>query len=150
MKPETIAERLLLNYPMELIDPRKVPEAGEIEEVEAGVEDEAIQAIIKEAENNGHKYAKGRSGYSRYCYDIINGAVCWHTDPGLGKVALALLNNGHNDIWDCQLITKHGALNVRQGDVIVFNADEGHAWISNSWCIVATVTVSKSRSKSHV
>ena len=150
MKPETIAEGLSLNYPMELLDPRKVPEAGEIEEVEAGFEDEAIQAIIKKAENNGYKYANGRGRYFNYSYDIINGAICWHTDPGLGKVALALLNNGHNDICGCQLITKHGALNVNQGDVIVFNADEKHAWISNSWCIVATVTVSKSRSKSHV
>lgn len=148
MKPEIIARDLSVNYPIELLDPRKVPELGEIEEVEAEIQDQAIQAIIKAAENNGYKYAGNRYHYSNYCYDIINGAVGWHRDPGLGKVALALLNNGHNDRGDCQLITKHGALRVYQGDVFVFNADADHAWISNSWCIIATVTVSKSRRKS--
>lgn len=150
MKPEIIARDLWVNYPIELLDPRKVPELGDIEEVESKLQDQAIQAIIKAAKNNGYKYANDRLHYSNHSYDIINGAVGWHKDPGLGKVALALLNNGHNDTSGCQLITKHGALNVHQGDVFVFNADEDHAWISNSWCIVATVTVSKSRRTSDV
>ena len=44
-----------------------------------------------------------------------------------------------------QLITRHGPLNVKEGDLFIFNADQGHAWVSNGACVMVMATIAKQR-----
>jgi hypothetical protein len=84
--------------------------------------------------------------YSSHTYTYLNGSCCWHDDPGFGKVACCLLYRHRDVCIDTQLITRHGGLNMRRGDLVIFNANYGHAWIGHGPSVFAMVTVSPIRS----
>lgn len=67
--------------------------------------------------------------------------VLW---PALGAAGLVHSENSLGD--DAQLITRHGPLDMRQGDLCVFDSDQGHAWLSNAACVMVMATVTRQRS----
>jgi len=97
----------------------------------------------------------GRFGYlprnsndgSVYDFTYANGPIPWHTDQGYGLVALLLLevsvitqlDNEYSHAGE--LITASGAFPMDPGDIVVFNSDAGHAWLSDYVCTFATVYV---------
>ena len=83
--------------------------------------------------------------YDSLSLTFIDGACCWHTDPGFGLVACWLIYNENSSGDEPQLITRHGPLNVKEGDLFIFNADQGHAWVSNGACVMVMATIAKQR-----
>jgi hypothetical protein len=90
-------------------------------------------------------------GYrARKCYKygdltltFVNGSARWHDDPGFGLVACWLVHSGNDLGYDAQLITRDGGWDMIQGDLCVFNADKGHAWLSNEVCVMVMATLAK-------
>ena len=81
--------------------------------------------------------------YESLSLTFIIGACRWHTDPGFGLVACWLVHS-ENDLGDdAQLITRHGPLDMRAGDLCVFDADQGHAWLGNGSCVMVMATVAR-------
>jgi hypothetical protein len=101
-----------------------------------------IGATLKElAHSWGYKPRVSRID-GKGAFVPISGSAGWHTDPGLGTLLSWV-------VWATpaknppQLITSHGGLFVDKGDIFVFNANKGHAWISNTCCVMAQIPVSK-------
>ena len=81
--------------------------------------------------------------YESLSLTFLIGAGRWHTDPGFGLVACWLVHS-ENDLGDdAQLITRHGPLDMRAGDLCVFDADQGHAWLGNGSCVMVMATVAR-------
>jgi hypothetical protein len=68
---------------------------------------------------------------------IVNGSAYVHTDNDYGIMAITLIDSG----GETELITRHGGTRMRVGDVVVFNTDEWHAWISHGPCALAGICV---------
>lgn len=79
--------------------------------------------------------------YTSLSLTYVNGACRWHDDPGFGVVACWLLHSDNDFSNDAQLITRYGPLDMRVGDLCVFDADQGHAWLSNGICVMVMATV---------
>jgi hypothetical protein len=75
------------------------------------------------------------------CLDSIK----WHYDDDHGLMALWLI---YSEDVRPQLITKHGATEIEEDDVIVFNSAQGHAWICNGVAVFVTATISRTAIKS--
>jgi len=77
-------------------------------------------------------------------YLAANGSIKTHTDKSSGlNVACLIAAEKH---WDKpELLTRHGALEIGLGDVFVFNADLPHAWLSNDFCVLASIQVKRRR-----
>ena len=81
--------------------------------------------------------------YEQLSLTFVNGACRWHDDPGFGLVACWLVHSA-NDPGDWpQLVTRQGPLNMRDGELCVFDADCGHAWLSNAVCVMVMATVAR-------
>jgi hypothetical protein len=80
--------------------------------------------------------------YSPITLTYVNGSARWHDDPGFGPVACWLLFESDPGMDGAQLITQRGPINLRTGDVCVFDANQGHAWLCNGVAIMVMVTVS--------
>lgn len=85
--------------------------------------------------------------YSPHTYTYLNGSCAWHDDPGYGKVACCLIHRHKDYRVDTQLVTRHGGMPMNLGDLVVFNANYGHAWIGHGPTVFAMVTVSPVCSK---
>lgn len=85
--------------------------------------------------------------YESLSLTFLNGSCCWHTDPGYGLVACWLIYSENHWDYEAELITKSGPVPMREFNLCVFDADQGHAWISNGVCVMVTATVSKIRQK---
>lgn len=81
--------------------------------------------------------------YPSLSLTFVEGACRWHTDPGFGIVACWLVHSENSLGDDAQLITRHGPLDMSQGDLCVFDSDHGHAWLSNAACVMVMATLSK-------
>jgi len=73
----------------------------------------------------------------------VAGSAGWHEDPGHGLVLSTLMLVSSKTVGAIQLITSHGGLTLREGDFFVFDANRGHAWVSNARCVIAQIPVSK-------
>jgi len=73
----------------------------------------------------------------------VAGSLGWHKDPGHGLVLSTLMWVSSKTVGAIQLITSHGGLTLREGDFFVFDANKGHAWVSNARCVIAQIPVSK-------
>lgn len=90
-----------------------------------------------------------------HTYDITytNGSIPWHYDSDYGLLALLLIASNepessyHGYSYVGQLVTAAGPFPMDPGDIVVFNSDSGHAWLSDFSCTFATVTLSKKRAK---
>ena len=83
--------------------------------------------------------------YASLTLTYANDSCRWHTDPGLGVVAGWLVYSENDIFFDAELITRHGNLPLRENDLFIFDADKGHAWISEGLCILVMATVAKMR-----
>lgn len=81
--------------------------------------------------------------YQPLSLTFVDGACRWHTDPGFGIVACWLVHSENPLGIDAQLITKRGPVDMRVGDLCVFDADQGHAWMSNGVCVMVMATISR-------
>lgn len=68
---------------------------------------------------------------------VVNGSAYVHTDNGYGIMAITLIDSA----GETELITRHGGTRGSVGDVIIFNTDEWHAWISHGPCALAGICV---------
>jgi hypothetical protein len=122
-----------------------------------GVYDSIGEMLKKRAALSGFKPRKSALYGSGSIIPIV-GSIGLHTDPGLGKVLCWLLysdfpshicqhkgmtSNGSYLRPKPELITSHGSLQISQGAIFVFNANNGHAWVSNTRCVLAQIPVSK-------
>jgi hypothetical protein len=123
-----------------------------------GVYDGIGEMLKKRAALSGFKPRRSKLYGSGSILPIV-GSIGLHTDPGLGNLLCWLLysdvpshicqhkgmtsNGSHLRPGKPELITSHGSLTVSQGEFFVFNANNGHAWVSNTRCVLAQIPVSK-------
>ena len=122
-----------------------------------GVYDGIGEMLKKRAALSGFKPRRSELYGSGSILPIV-GSIGLHTDPGLGNVLCWLLysdfpshicqhrgmtSTGSYQRPKPELITSHGSLTVSQGEFFVFNANNGHAWVSNTRCVLAQIPVSK-------
>lgn len=97
---------------------------------------------------------KPRRRHADCDFTITNGSIEYHDDSGFGLVAICLAHvedpdpASHSYNYDAQLITRSGAASMNVGNVVVFNSNAKHAWLSGFPCILASVSVSKLRTRS--
>lgn len=68
---------------------------------------------------------------------IVNGSAYVHRDNDYGVMAITLIDSG----GETELITRHGGTRMTVGDVVVFDTDKWHAWISHGPCALAGICV---------
>jgi len=97
-------------------------------------------------------YAPSTRRYANtYDFTYVNGPITWHRDEGNGLTALLLVNSTepiattHDYAHVGELITSAGPFPMNPGDIVVFNSDSGHAWLSDFLCTFATVFVRRKR-----
>jgi hypothetical protein len=112
-----------------------------------GNNDPLIAKLLDVGQEHGLAF-KEQSCYTGSSYLPIRGSVPWHNDSGIGLLLNWLVMSanleGYKDCMyhnDCHLLTRHGQLEIKVGDIFVFNGNIGHAWISNSQCMLVQSTV---------
>lgn len=97
----------------------------------------------------GYTIRKSLNYYASCSLTYVSGCIEWHDDLGYGISASVLLYQNKRKGYDnfCQLLTRHGGLSLRIGDVFVFDASKKHAWLSNVDCLLAMMTIKKVRGK---
>ena len=123
---------------------------------------ELAQAAAKDAFEvlNAHDYRAIRSDRAHYTSTDLTvawGNVGVHEDDGLGKAALILLRvDPLSRSEGCQFMqspyttanylwTKHGLTPVEKGDMIVFDADQEHAWFCPGVATFLSIAVRKAK-----
>lgn len=93
-----------------------------------------------------------RRHYSPFDFTVVNQSVGMHVDDGCGPLVATLVwASGGSDLERrivhnrFELITKHGPLPLRLGDMFIFNANLPHAWIAYEACALACMTVKRCR-----
>lgn len=126
--------------------------AGEIEPMTLAYDHEISRQLRLLAGNYGLKERCAR-GYTSRCLLPLALSSAWHTDRGLGHVLCWIICNEDItsilELTPAQLITRNAVLDLRVGDVFIFNADVGHAWLSNSAYLMAQMTVSPIKKTLH-
>ena len=69
----------------------------------------------------------------------VNGSAFVHTDDDYGIMAITLIDSA----GETELITRHGGTRMSVGDVVVFDTDKWHAWISHGFCALAGICVQR-------
>jgi hypothetical protein len=70
---------------------------------------------------------------------IVNGSAFVHTDDDYGIMAITLIDS----VGEAELVTRHGGTRMTVGDVVVFDTDKWHAWISHGPCALAGICVQR-------
>lgn len=68
---------------------------------------------------------------------IVNGSAFVHTDDDYGVMAIALIDS----VYEAELVTHWGGTRMTVGDVVVFDTDKWHAWISHGPAALAGICV---------
>jgi hypothetical protein len=119
-------------------------EPGEVESVSACLREWSFPKLIEIAAAAGYEPWDAQM-YASCNFLTINGSVKWHTDIGSGiNVSCLVVSEDYLGALP-ELITRWGALELRAGDVFVFNSNKGHAWVSQDFCALASITVRKTR-----
>jgi len=129
------------------------PYLGEVDPQGASDNDPLITKLLDIGKEYG-LILKKQSFYTGSSYTPVRGSVPWHNDNGIGLLLNWLVASkdlaGYKDCLshnDCHLLTRHGQLEIKTGDIFVFNGNIGHAWISNSQCMLVQTTVKAIRLK---
>jgi hypothetical protein len=123
---------------------KKNVELGEVESVYACLREWSFPELVQIAAVAGY-IPWDVQMYASCNFLAVNGSVKWHTDTGSGiNVACLVISKNYLGALP-ELITRWGALELRSGDVFVFNTDKGHAWISEDFCALASITAKKTR-----
>jgi hypothetical protein len=117
---------------------------SEVDSLTGDPADPAFVKLISLTETCGFTYQPNRHLYQSLGWLFCQGSIPWHTDLGLSYIVawVARLGSEHSE-----LITRHGDLPVKEGDVFAFNADHGHAWLTNNEdpVVFAQITVGRRR-----
>lgn len=144
MKPCVLASlKCRLDCPKEFL--QREYELGEVYAYEADPSKYHISKLLEVAKQRGYVKKAKQPFYLDPSITVTNGSIGWHNDPGIGKVATLLLYESKLYDEPAALITKHGVLYVKPGDIFVFDANQFHAWLSNSLCIFAQACVKKNK-----
>jgi hypothetical protein len=123
---------------------------GDVCPLGIGPELKAYGVLRDFAVENGFKLVH-RPMFTNNCILPLAGSVGWHKDEGIGLILNWVLHETPHQRNVCrhrmQLIYSNGAIEVAPGHVFVFNGNQGHAWHSNSRCVLVQMTVAKVRSK---
>lgn len=108
-----------------------------------------MQQFFSLIQENGYKPTSS-TPYADLSLTACHGSIGEHDDPGYGLVALWLIHitglNRGQDWTNPELYASRMWKMIRLGDIIVFNANKRHAWLSNSTCYMLMQTIRKSRS----
>jgi hypothetical protein len=117
---------------------------SEVDSLTGDPSDPAFDKLIKVAKNAGFNHRIVYL-YQSLGWTFCLGSVPWHTDPGLGYIVSWVARLPAHETGE--LITRHGSLPVKEGDVFAFNADHGHAWLCNNEepTVFAQITVGRRR-----
>lgn len=101
----------------------------------------SISRAFETLDQHGYKVInRRRAHFTSVDLTVACGNIGIHTDDGLGRIALILLRvNPLSRSKGCQFMdspyqtenylwTRHGLNPVEEGDVVVFDADQEHAW----------------------
>jgi hypothetical protein len=155
MKPFILGNRQPFGPTVHLIKKARILSAhdiylGGVDPCALPIGDPSTEPMFEEGKNYNYFY-RDQDNYTGLSYLPLQGSVGWHTDFGIGLLLNWLVSekqiNGHKeDTYSCpQLITKHGALDLKVGDIFIFNGNLGHAWISNKKCLLLQSPVSARR-----
>jgi hypothetical protein len=152
MKPVIITRQTPNNRKQiaEYIKHLKASALGEVEPKAVGIENEFIKELLRLGLTHANLKHKPCRSYNSSSILLLNGSVGMHDDNGMGLLLNWVLkvNNLSRSKWSShgpELITKQECLEIREGDVFVFDANKDHAWLSNNMCLLAQVTVKKTR-----
>lgn len=127
------------------------PLLGDVSTLSASPSDWGFPALIARLEETCFRPIKRRN-YDSFDVTFINESVGMHVDDGCGPLAATLVwASGGSDLEHrivhnrFELITKHGFLPLRLGDMFIFNASLPHAWIAYEACALACMTVKRCR-----
>ena len=116
---------------------------GETDSITCAPDEWDFPLLIPAVRAAGYEPVK-RYHYNMHDFTIVQDSVAWHVDSYCHLSVIMPVEM--DDPWTpAQLITKHAPLDLRIGDIAVFNASLGHAWINNGYCALATMTVKKIR-----
>ena len=123
---------------------------GELSVRSCSPSDVGFPELVDHLDKQG--YVSSRRQYTTtYDFTYVNGSIAWHEDKGNGLTALLLVNStepstlAHDYAHVGELITAAGAFPLDPGDIVIFNSDSGHAWLSDFRCTFATVFVRRKR-----
>jgi len=152
MKPVIITRQTPNNRKQiaEYIKHLKSSELGEVEPETVEIENEFIKELLRLGLTHANLKHNPYTLYSSPSILLLNGSVGMHNDNGMGLLLNWVLkvNNLSRSQWSSngpELITKQECLKISEGDVFVFDANKDHAWLSNNMCLLAHVTVEKTR-----
>lgn len=124
---------------------------GEVDPLFTKKDDPLMAKLLDVGEQCGLVFRQ-QNRYTGSSYLPICGSVPWHDDSGIGLLLNWLVASrnleGYKDCLshnNCHLLTRHGELEIKAGDIFVFNGNIGHAWISNSQCMLVQTTVKATR-----
>ena len=120
---------------------------GEVDPQAVRNDDPLIAKLLDVGQEHGLVF-KQQGWFTGSSYLPIRGSVPWHDDSGIGLLLNWLVKSkdlvGYKDCLshnDCHLLTRHGQLEIKVGDIFVFNGNIGHAWVSNSQCMLVQTPV---------
>ena len=105
-----------------------------------GAVPESVLAAIEPVLSRAGWELEDRIGQHSHDITVVNGAAFSHTDCDYGTVAIALVDYPLKA--KTELITRHGGMEMRLGDVVIFDSDKWHAWIAHGPCALAALCVS--------
>lgn len=141
MKPEIIGE---FPGPPQAPTHRPTLVPGQVDSITCAPSEWDFPLLIPAVLALGYEPVK-RYHYNTYDFAIVQDSVEWHVDSYCHLSVIMPVEMDY-PFTPAQLITKHGPLDLRIGDIAVFNASLGHAWINNGYCALATMTVKRKRS----
>jgi hypothetical protein len=127
---------------------------GDVDPKAIGFDEPVAQQLLKIVDEYDFKQSETYL-YTGLCLMPLFGSVGWHNDEGLGLVLNWVIDSlelpgcvSDLTLNEGEITGRDYRLNVGLGDVFVFNASVGHAWISNKRTLLAQVPVSiKSKSQ---
>lgn len=145
MKPRILRCGLDFKYPKEIIG-HQHDNWPELQTMPVNHEDWSFPDLIECASLNGYKVANTNVLNGAH-FLPLNGSVGCHVDEAFYGITIACL--AYYDVF-CempQLVTRLGWLDLKQGDVFIFDATKWHGWISNGECLLALINVRKTRKR---
>jgi hypothetical protein len=123
-------------------------ELGTIDSEGFSKDEHCFPRLLEHLDRYGYSFRSFKTYYAPITYTWVKGSACEHTDPGFGKVAGWLIYDKRINYNPPELMTRHGSTPVRVGDIVIFNSDLPHAWLSNGVCILAMVQIKKKHKRS--
>lgn len=137
----------LVNLPHQKEIIRGGMDIGEVDTASIDSDDSALLALRQIIHDRGGRLNGRRAAYADQDHTFGKGSVFPHTDATYGLIAaayVATLPMDGRSGWgmvpesqECWLMTPQRQLCLMPGDVVLFDSDREHAWMSNCrWCLI--------------